>query len=138
MSKLKTYLLLLPILFVIDYIWLGKLMGPFYIRELGTLARSGAEGFAPVVWAAVVVYMLIPLGIVVFVLPLVQERNPVKSALGYGLLYGLVLYGVFDMTNYALLANYSLKIVAVDICWGGFLNSVATLCAAIIHRNISA
>ncbi len=137
MMMLKTYLLLLPILFVIDYIWLGKLMGPFYIRELGTLARSSGESFAPVVWAAVVVYLLIPLGIVVFVLPLLPEQNPVLPALGYGLLFGLVLYGVFDMTNYALLANYSLKMAIVDICWGGFLNSVATLCAVMIYRFVS-
>jgi uncharacterized membrane protein len=137
MTLLKTYLLLLPILFLIDYIWLGKLMGPFYVRELGPLARSAGNGFAPVVWAAVLVYLLIPLGIVIFVLPMLPAEGFVLPALGYGLLYGLILYGVFDMTNYSLLANYSLKMAVVDICWGGFLNSTATLCAAVIKRMIS-
>ncbi len=137
MAKLKTYLILLPVLFVIDYIWLGMLMGPFYVEELGALARMGGDGFAPVVWAAVIVYLIIPLGIVVFVLPLVPERNQIMSALGYGLLYGLVLYGVFDMTNYALLDGYSLKLAVVDVCWGGFLNSIAALCAVKIYRYVS-
>ncbi len=137
MTLFKTYLFLLPILFLIDYIWLGKLMGPFYVRELGPLARSAGNGFAPVVWAAVLVYLLIPLGIVIFVLPMLPAEGFVLPALGYGLLYGLILYGVFDMTNYSLLANYSLKMAVVDICWGGFLNSVATLCAAVIKRVVS-
>lgn len=137
MDVIKTYLLLLPVLFLIDYIWLGKLMGPFYLRELGPMARTDGTAFAPVVWAAVLVYLLIPLGIVIFVLPLLPAEGFVLPALGYGLLYGLVLYGVFDMTNYSLLVNYSLKMALVDICWGGFLNSVATLCAAIIQRLVS-
>lgn len=136
MELLKIYLLLLPILFFIDYLWLGRLMGTFYLRELGPLARTDGNAFVPVIWAAVVVYLLIPLGIVVFVLPLLPAQGFVLPALGYGLLYGLVLYGVFDMTNYALLVNYSLKMAVVDICWGGFLNSVATLCAAVIQRML--
>lgn len=137
MAIIKTYFLLLPVLFVIDYIWLGKLMGPFYIRELGPMARSSGAAFAPVVWAAVVVYLLIPLGIVIFVLPLLPDQHFVLQALGYGVLYGVVLYGVFDMTNYSLLANYSLKMALVDICWGGVLNGIATVCAAFIHRFVS-
>lgn len=137
MELLKTYLLLLPILFLIDYLWLGKLMGPFYLRELGPLARTDGSAFVPVVWAAVAVYLLIPLGICVFVLPLVPGQDFVLPALGYGVLYGLVLYGVFDMTNYALINGYSLKMALVDICWGGFLNSVATLAAATLRHLLA-
>lgn len=134
MPLLKTYFLLLPVLFLIDYVWLGKLMGPFYIRELGPLARSSGDAFAPVVWAAVVVYLLIPLGIILFVLPLLPLQGYLLPALGYGVLFGLVLYGVFDMTNYALLANYSLKMALVDIGWGCILNGLASLAAAIIYH----
>lgn len=137
MGIIKTYLLLLPILFLLDYLWLGKLMGPFYLRELGQLARTDGSTFAPVIWAAVLVYLLIPLGIVIFVLPLLPAKGFVLSALGYGLIYGLVLYGVYDMTNYALLKHYSLKMAMIDICWGGFLNSMATLAAAIIRRLVN-
>jgi len=137
MALLKTYILLLPVLFLIDYVWLGKLMGPFYIRELGPLARSKGQAFAPVVWAAVLVYLLIPLGILVFVLPLLPAEGFLGAAIGYGALFGLVLYGVFDMTNYALLANYSLKMALVDIGWGCFLNSAASVAAAYIYFWVS-
>ncbi|WP_136798775.1 MULTISPECIES: DUF2177 family protein [Desulfosediminicola] len=137
MALIKTFFLLLPVIFLIDYIWLGKLMGQFYIRELGPLARSSGEGFAPVVWAAVLVYLFIPLGILVFVLPLLPPQGYLLPAIGYGALFGLVLYGVFDMTNYALLANYSLKMALVDIGWGCFLNSAATVAAVVIYRWVS-
>ena len=33
------------------------------------------------------------------------------------------------MTNYSLVNNWSLKLSVVDIAWGGFINSVASLIA---------
>ena len=69
----------------------------------------------------------IPLGIVLFVLPGLPPDNFVIPALGKGLLFGLVMYGIYDMTNYSLVKNWSLKLSAVDIAWGGFLNAVGSL-----------
>jgi uncharacterized membrane protein len=45
----------------------------------------------------------------------------------YGAVYGLILYGVYDFTNYASFADWSITIVAVDILWGMFLSSVTAL-----------
>jgi uncharacterized membrane protein len=127
LHALKIYLCLIPIFFLIDYLWLGKIMSRFYLQELGTMARKSGDNFAPVIWAAVIVYLLIPLGIVLFVVPTIADSNFVLPALFKGFIYGIVLYGVYDMTNHSLLQNWSLKMSAVDMAWGGFINSVATL-----------
>ena len=124
---LKVYLCLIPIFFLIDYIWLGKIMSGFYLKELGPLARVSNNNFDPVIWAAIVVYLLIPLGIVVFVLPGLPDQNFIIPALLKGMLYGLVLYGVYDMTNHSLLKHWPMKMSMVDMAWGAFINSVATL-----------
>ena len=130
----KVYLLLLPIFLALDYLWLGVVMARFYNRELGSLARRSGESISVVPWAAAVVYLLIPLGIVLFALPRVSPSNLVTSALGWGCLYGLVLYGVYDMTNYSVVAAWSLRLSAVDILWGGVLNALGTLAAALLDR----
>ncbi len=124
---LKVYLCLIPVFFLIDYIWLGKVMSRFYLKELGPMARASNNNFEPVVWAAVIVYLLIPLGIVLFVLPGIPDQDFVFQSLFKGMLYGLILYGVYDMTNHSLLQNWSIKMSIVDMIWGGFINSVATL-----------
>lgn len=132
---LKVYLLLLPVLFVLDFLWLGVLMPGFYKRELGSLLRlSGGGGLAPIPWAAVVVYLAIPLGVVLFALPRVSEGNLLTSSLFWGFLYGVVLYAVYDMTNYSLVKNWPLRVSLVDICWGGVLNACATYAAALLDR----
>jgi len=127
MHALKVFLALVPIFFLIDYLWLGNIMSRFYLGELGDMAREKNGAFAPVVWAAMLVYVLIPLGIVYFVLPGLPDEHFILAALGRGFFFGIVLYGVYDMTNYSLLNSWSLKLTAVDILWGGFINSTATL-----------
>jgi uncharacterized membrane protein len=131
---LKVYGAILPIFFVIDYLWLGVLMSKFYKDELGTLARVSNGKLKPELWASVTVYILIPLGIVLFALPRVSQENPASTSLLWGFIYGIVLYGVYDMTNYALVSKWSLKMSIVDILWGGAINSVVTFIAMVFDR----
>jgi uncharacterized membrane protein len=133
-QTLKVYGAILPIFFTIDYLWLGVFMSKFYKDELGKLARVSNGTLKPELWAAVIVYILIPLGIVLFALPRVTQENPVSTALLWGFIYGVVLYGVYDMTNYALVSKWSLKMSIVDILWGGTINSVVTCIAAVFDR----
>lgn len=133
---IKVYLLLLPIFFAIDFVWLGYLMGGFYKTEMGSLARTVNGALNPIYWAALLVYVLIPLGVVLFALPRVNPDQLVVSALSWGALFGIVLYGVYDLTNYSLVANWSLRLVIVDIAWGGVLNAIGCLAAALLDRRL--
>jgi uncharacterized membrane protein len=83
-----------------------------------------------------VVYLCIPLGIILFVLPRIPSTNIFPSALIWGGLYGFVLYAVYDMTNYALVARWPLKMSIVDICWGIFICSTVSTVAAYFDRWI--
>ena len=136
LHTLKIYLLCLPFTLLLDYLWLAKLMQGFYIKELGPYARVRGTAIMPVYWAAAIVYMLLPLGIVLFALPRVDQANLVVSSLLWGGLFGLVVYGVYDMTNMATLERWPVRMVWVDICWGCFLCGVTTLFAALVSRWI--
>ena len=136
LHTLKIYLLCLPFTLVLDYIWLAKLMQGFYIRELGSYARVRGTTIIPVYWAAAIVYLLLPLGIVLFALPRVDQANLVVSSLLWGGLFGLVVYGVYDMTNMSTLERWPVRMVWIDISWGCFLCGVTTLFAALVSRWI--
>ena len=130
----KLYLACLPFMLVLDYLWLGKLMQGFYLSELGPYARRRGAAIVPVYWAAALVYLLLPLGVLLFALPRVDPYNPLLSSLGWGSLFGLVVYGVYDMTNMATLERWPTRMVFLDICWGCFLCG-ATTCFAAFMRN---
>ena len=70
--SVKVFLFLPPLLFALDYVWLGVFASKLYKRELGPLLRMSGNEMQPIVWAAVAVYLAIPLGILLFVLPRVN------------------------------------------------------------------
>jgi uncharacterized membrane protein len=120
----KHFLIALAGFLVLDGVWLGVLMKNFYRDQLSAIARLKDGGFAPV-WSAVVpVYLLLGLGVVLFVLP---RATDVVSAAKYGALLGLVVYGVYDLTNYSTLAQYPLTITLVDIGWGMFATAACSV-----------
>lgn len=104
---------------VLDGLWLGAVMNGFYREHLGPIAMTAADGALAPIWAATVpVYILMALGVAVFVLPRGTSRSPAGVAL-YGALFGWILFGVYDFTNYSTLRNYSLVFAMVDTAWGG-------------------
>jgi len=108
----KLYILVLLVFLAIDMLWLGVIMAKFYKAELGVLARRTGENLAPVWWAALVVYIML------FVLP---QAGSAGSSFIWGFLYGVILYGVYDFTNYSLLANWPWRMTFVDVLWGGWI-----------------
>ncbi len=120
------FALSIPFAIFLDYLWLGLLMKRFYMSELGPYVRRRGDSIVPVYWAAGLVYLLIPLGAVVFALPRVNPGAALLSSIGWGGLYGLVLYGVYDFTNMATLERWPVRMVWVDVCWGCFLCAATT------------
>ena len=134
MRELKLFLLLLPIFLAIDLVWLGVLMKGFYQQELGTLARRDGAALAPRWAAAAVVYLLIPAGIVLFVRPHAPASSPLTNALLWGAVYGLVVYGVYDFTNWAVLEKWTAQMTFADVAWGMTLCGVSAVVMQRIDR----
>ena len=68
---------------------------------------------------AVVVYLLLAIGLYVFIV------EPGKS-LWHAALFGLVIYGVYDFTSYAILKKYDLNVAIMDMVWGSVLMTGTT------------
>jgi uncharacterized membrane protein len=134
LHEIKLYALTLIVFLAVDLTYLGIIMSGFYKSELGALARKSGDALAPVWWAALVVYILIPLGILLFVLPRVDGEKWLISALTWGFVYGVVLYGVYDFTNVATLDRWPLKLAFADTLWGGVLCGLVTGFAAFADR----
>jgi uncharacterized membrane protein len=58
-----------------------------------------------------------------------------KKSVSDAFLLGLVIYGVYETTNYALLKNWSLLTVFLDTLWGGILFAFTTYIVNFL-RNI--
>ena len=90
-------------------------MKNFYRDQLAPIVRLADGGIAPNWPAAFVVYVLLGTGIALFVIP---RASTVSLAAAYGALFGLVVYGVYDFTNYSTLRQWPFVLTLADVAWG--------------------
>ncbi len=119
MQGVKCLLSTMILFCLLDYLWLGVIGKQFYLESLGTMLRTQGSDLNPRIPAAVVVYILFAVSIWFIVLPLGQGK--VLNVVLYGAFFGAVIYGIYDMTNLAVMQQYSLKIALIDWIWGIFL-----------------
>jgi len=111
----------------LDGVWLGLLMKNFYRQQLAPIVRLGEGGMAPNWPAAFVVYALLGTGIAALVIP---RASTVPMAAAFGALFGLVVYGVYDFTNYSTLRQWPFVLTLADVAWGTFASAA---CAAFVR-----
>jgi uncharacterized membrane protein len=110
MFSMKIFLTILLILLAVDsvYLFLTKsIFGEVVAKIQRTAIQFRLEG-------AVVVYLLLALGFYYFIVK--PGRSPWEAAL-----LGLIIYGTFDFTNYAMFKNYDLMTAMMDTVWGSLL-----------------
>jgi uncharacterized membrane protein len=132
-STFKLYLTVLLTFAVLDAVWIGLLMKGFYNHEFGELARRHDGAMSPRWPAAILVYLLIPLGIVLFVRPAMGASATLLQAAGWGAAYGFIGYGLYDLTNRATLEKWSLTLTAVDMAWGSVICAVSAAAMAMVQ-----
>lgn len=115
-----------------DYCWIGLLMKGFYTKVFAGFGRLSAQGnFEPVLWAAGLVYILIPLVLLVFVIQPFRDSGLIAVALRGGLL-GFCIYGIYDFTNLATIRDWTTQISVIDMAWGTVLCAVV----AVVGRSL--
>ena len=68
---------------------------------------------------AVMAYLILTLGLYYFI---IKDRRPVTDAF----LFGVLIYGVYDFTNYATLKKWTLAFSIKDTLWGGIVFTIST------------
>jgi len=103
---------------VFDLLWIGVVAAPVYREELGSLLVLGEKMSVTRILAALITWLLITLSLVYFAAPNMSQG--VAVALARGALMGFVIYGVYDLTNLAVLQGWTLKLTILDVLWGTF------------------
>lgn len=104
----------------IDSIWLKTMSTRLYQPEIGELMADKFR-LAP----AIVFYLLYILGIMIFAVEPALRSGDWKVALVNGAMLGFMAYMTYDLTNYATLKIWSLKVTILDMIWGTVLTGSA-------------
>ena len=124
---IKTFFIALIFFFIIDVFWIYFVATPMYKQEVSSLMELKIP-------PALLFYVIFLLGLIFFVVN-PNLDNTLLNVFLIGAFFGLVTYGTYDLTVYASMNIFSLKLVVADILWGMFLSGVvATLTVFTINK----
>lgn len=121
---IKSFLIGSTLMLILDYLWLSFIAKSFFMTQIGHVMNI-ENGILKINYmAALIVYLVLMLGLLVFVMPKVTS---LITAIFYGALFGFIIYAIYDFTNLATLKDWPLIMCLVDVTWGAFLCSMTTL-----------
>jgi uncharacterized membrane protein len=128
---IKLYVIALPVFVAIDMLWIGLVAKNFYRNQIGFLMKSEINWIA-----ALVFYLLFIVGLVLFVIAPAIEKKSWMHALLFGMLFGLITYATYDLSNLATLKDWPLLLTIVDLVWGATLAASVSTVTYFIARKI--
>jgi uncharacterized membrane protein len=118
----KVYGVAFLIFLIIDMIWLTLIAKNLYSKYLGFIMTSNVK------WvAAILFYLLFIVGLAFFVILPAIDRGSWSYALLAGMLFGLISYATYDLTNLATLNNWPITITIIDLIWGTSLGGLVSM-----------
>ena len=127
----KSSLIATSILVVLDGIWVSTFMSKKYSTQIKKI--QGSDLKANLAYA-VLAYMLMIVGLNLFVLPRIRKDHEFVDSLLYGAGFGAVLYGVYDFTAAAVLKDWDIKLALLDILWGSFVFFISAYIGSLFGR----
>ena len=118
------------IFLIIDVIWLSFSVKTIYKPYLGDLIRD-----TPIMWAAVLFYLIYVIGLSLIILRPALINDSITQAFWTGIIFGVVAYGTYNLTNMATIKGWSYKVVFVDMIWGGVLTSFSSYFGILIAKK---
>ena len=113
--NLKNILLSGLLLLAIDAVYLSTMSN--YFNKLVKNIQGKKIKFKML--GAVICYFFLIFGLNHFIIN--KNKSPYEAGL-----FGLVIYGVYDSTNYAIFDKWNLEALALDTIWGGILFYLTT------------
>jgi uncharacterized membrane protein len=107
------------VMMLMDFTWLSIIAKPHYYEAYGSMMRLVDGKLLPIWPAALMVYVLLVFGLNYYGLS--DAKNSSWSAIWQSMLFGWVVYGVYDLTCYSLFKTFPLVMGLVDWLWGGIL-----------------
>lgn len=116
---LKLYGCTLISFLVIDLAWLWIMAPRFYSKQIGFLMKTNPN------WTvAFVFYLMFVAGILVFVVTPGLKAESLSRTIFLGVMFGLLTYGTYDLTNWAMVKDWPWIVSVIDLIWGMFVSAV--------------
>lgn len=132
MSYIVVYLATFVVFLAADFVGLSYFIKPIFARDIGHLMLDKFRVLPAFLFYAFLIFV-----VMWFVSwPALAEGRPLLWVFGSAALLGAAAYGTYEFTNYALLRDWTVNLVIVDVTWGTVLTGSAAAAGVAITRAI--
>lgn len=127
MAYLIAYLVCIVVMGGLDFLWLSNTSASLYRRDLGPLLADN-----PNMTVAVIFYLVFIVGVLIFAVRPALAGGDWRMGALYGALFGFFTYATYDLTNFATMKVWTLRVTLLDIAWGTFLTGTVASAASVV------
>ena len=124
MKFLKHSLMTVVFILIFDFLWL-TLQKPMYNSMVKTIQGHDINIR---LLSGILAYVFMFIGLLYIVYPTIsnEKESDLVSSLKVAGIFGLVVYGIYNTTNYSIFSNYSIIVSIKDTLWGTFVFFIST------------
>lgn len=127
LQEFKIFGLVLSIFIAIDLPMVFYINKDMYFDTFRKINKKKSPKGFRVYISAIITYLLLAYGVYYFS---VKQNSPLNGAI-----LGLVIYGVYNYTNYATINKYNLNQTMIDTAWGTVLCGLVGYLTITINNN---
>jgi len=116
--ELFNFFIVLVVFLVLDLPMITLINKDMYKNLFASINNGEIVDSSNIIIGAIVAYLLLAYGLYIFAIK--------NKSIFNGALFGLVVYGVYNFTNLAVIAKYGLTQSIIDTVWGTILCSMIT------------
>ena len=120
------------LLFFMDLLWIHWVMKSRYNTMIPLI--QGGDSISVNRFSAAMAYALMAVGLNAFVIQ--DNASSLYASVARGMLFGIVLYGVYDFTAGAVFHRWDWNTATMDIAWGGFVYAAVAGMAYGLHYRL--
>lgn len=135
-SPMVLFVVALTIL-VADYFWLGSIARGMYDHLRMALNPGISKKDLPYrIIPAILAYSVMVISLSTLAVPNVTTNSGIVSRLltsfAWGGMWGLGVYGTYDMTNLAVIKSYPVVTAIIDLLWGVVLGAIGAFTGSFV------
>lgn len=123
----KMFMLVLIIFVSIDLPMILYINNKMYEKTFKKINKRGKVPPNRIYVSAIFIYLFLAFALYYFS---VRQDNVTNAAI-----MGLIIYGVYNLTNHATIKKYELKQTLIDMAWGTFLFTTVAYLAILINKK---
>ena len=129
---LLSFVVVSIIFLIIDVIWLSFAVKNFYKPNLAGIPMLDKPNLV----AGIIFYLIYTMGLTLIILRPALYSESIFLAFWTGIVFGVVAYATYNLTNMAFIKNWSINVVIVDMIWGGILTGFSSAATIYVTKNI--